>query len=214
MKREIDAQGGECTVVTADVTKEDDVKRMVAATLQRHGRIDVLHNNVGGNKGGGRVTELDESLWDATLKLNLNTAMLCCKHVIPHMIAQGGGSIVNVSSLAGMIGLFDRKTSLVAYSTAKAGLSGFTRALAADHAAEGVRVNCIVVGMVETPLIVAQQGPEVLEKRRAAIPLRTAGTAWDVAHAAVYLASDEARWVTGVDVPIDGGQMRLFERPR
>jgi NAD(P)-dependent dehydrogenase (short-subunit alcohol dehydrogenase family) len=130
------------------------------------------------------------------------------------MIANGGGSIINVSSLAGMIGLFDRKTSLVAYSTAKAGLSGFTRALAADHAAEGVRVNCIVVGMVETPLIVALQGPDVLEKRRAAIPLRTAGTAWDVAHAAVYLASDESRWVTGVDLPIDGGQMRLFERPR
>ena len=214
LRREIETQGGECSVITADVTKEEDVKRMVAATIERHGRIDVLHNNVGGNKGGGRVTELDESLWDATLKLNLNTAMLCCKHVIPHMIAQGGGSIVNVSSLAGMIGLFDRKTSLVAYSTAKAGLSGFTRALAADHAAEGVRVNCIVVGMVETPLIVAQQGPEVLEKRRAAIPLKTAGTAWDVAHAAVYLASDESRWVTGVDLPIDGGQMRLFERPR
>ncbi|HEX2828626.1 MAG TPA: SDR family NAD(P)-dependent oxidoreductase [Burkholderiales bacterium] len=214
LKREIDAAGGECIVCVADVAQEDDVKRMVATTVERHGRIDVLHNNVGGNKGGGRVTELDESLWDATMKLNLNSAMLCCKHVIPHMIAQGGGSIVNVSSLAGMIGLFDRKTSLVAYSTAKAGLSGFTRALAADHAADGIRVNCIVVGMVETPLIVALQGPDVLEKRRAAIPLRTAGTAWDVAHAAVYLASDESRWVTGIDLPIDGGQMRLFERPR
>jgi NAD(P)-dependent dehydrogenase (short-subunit alcohol dehydrogenase family) len=214
LEKQIRDDGGECTVIAADVTKEHEVQHMVAATIGRYGRIDVLHNNVGGNKGGGRVTELDESVWDATLRLNLNSAMLCCKHVIPHMIAQGGGSIVNVSSLAGMIGLFDRKTSLVAYSTAKAGLSGFTRALAADHAADGVRVNCIVVGMVETPLIVKQQGPEVLEKRRAAIPLKTSGTAWDVAHAAVYLASDESRWVTGVDLPIDGGQMRLFERPR
>ena len=212
--RAIEAEGGECSVVAADVSKDGDVRRMVDATMQRYGAIDILHNNVGGNRGGGRVTELDEPVWDATMKLNLNTAMLCCKHVIPHMIAKGGGSIINVSSLAGMIGLFDRKTSLIAYSTAKAGLSGFTRALAADHAADGIRVNCIVVGMVETPLIVKQQGPEVLEKRRAAIPLKTAGTGWDVAHAAVYLASDESRWVTGVDLPIDGGQMRLVERPR
>ena len=214
LMRAIEAEGGECSIVAADVTKDGDVSRMVDATMKRYGAIDILHNNVGGNRGGGRVTELDEPVWDATMRLNLNTAMLCCKHVIPHMIANGGGSIVNVSSLAGMIGLFDRKTSLVAYSTAKAGLSGFTRALAADHAVDGIRVNCIVVGMVETPLIVAQQGPEVLEKRRRAIPLQTAGTGWDVAWAAVYLASDESRWVTGVDLPIDGGQMRLFERPR
>jgi NAD(P)-dependent dehydrogenase (short-subunit alcohol dehydrogenase family) len=214
LQRAIEADGGECTVCVADVTKENDVRRMVDTTIERYGAIDVLHNNVGGNRGGGRVTELDERVWSETLALNLDTAMLCCKHVIPHMIEQRDGSIVNVSSLAGMIGLFDRRTSLVAYSTAKAGLSGFTRALAADHAAEGIRVNCIVVGMVETPLIVAQQGPEVLEKRRRAIPLQTAGTGWDVAWAAVYLASDESRWVTGVDLPIDGGQMRLFERPR
>ena len=214
LARDIKAEGGECTAFAADVTQSGDVKRIVAATIERYGRIDVLHNNVGGNRGGGRVTELDESVWDTTMKLNLNSAMLCCKHVIPHMIVQGGGSIINVSSLAGTIGLFDRKTSLIAYSTAKAGVSGFTRALAADHASDGIRVNCIVVGMVETPLIVAQQGEAVLEKRRAAIPLRSAGTGWDVAWAAVYLASDESRWVTGVDLPIDGGQMRLFERPR
>jgi NAD(P)-dependent dehydrogenase (short-subunit alcohol dehydrogenase family) len=214
LAKEIRAEGGECIVVAADVTRDEDAQRVVATTTERYGAIDILHNNVGGNRGGGRVAEMDESVWDATMRLNLNSAMLMCKRVIPHMTATGGGSIVNVSSLAGMIGLFDRKTSLIAYSTAKAGLSGFTRALAADHAAEGIRVNCIVVGMVETPLIVAQQGPEVLEKRRRAIPLQTAGTAWDVAWAAVYLASDESRWVTGIDLPIDGGQMRLFERPR
>ena len=214
LAKAIRAEGGECIVAAADVTKEEDVRRVVATTIERYGAIDILHNNVGGNRGGGRVAEMEESVWDATIRLNLNSAMMMCKHVLPHMTAKGRGSIVNVSSLAGMIGLFDRKTSLIAYSTAKAGLSGFTRALAADHAAEGIRVNCIVVGMVETPLIVKQQGAEVLEKRRAAIPLKTAGTGWDVAHAAVYLASDESRWVTGVDLPIDGGQMRLFERPR
>ena len=214
LAREIESEGGECSVIAADVTKSGDVKRMVEAAIRHHGRIDILHNNVGGNRGGGRVVDMDEDAWHANLASNLDTAMLCCKYVIPHMIKSGGGSIINVSSLAGMIGLFDRTTSLVAYSTAKAGLSGLTRALAADHAADGIRVNCIVVGMVETPLIVAQQGAEVLEKRRRAIPLQTAGTGWDVAWAAVYLASDESRWVTGLDLPIDGGQMRLFERPR
>ena len=214
LQREIAAEGGECSVFAADATKPHDVQAMVDAAVARYGRIDILHNNVGGNRGGGRVTDMDFDAWHANLAINLDSAMLCCKYVIPRMIENGGGSIVNVSSLAGSIGLHDRKTSLIAYSTAKAGVSGFTRALAADHAAEGIRVNCIVVGMVETPLIVAQQGQEVLEKRRRAIPLQTAGTGWDVAWAAVYLASDESRWVTGIDLPIDGGQMRLFERPR
>jgi NAD(P)-dependent dehydrogenase (short-subunit alcohol dehydrogenase family) len=214
LQRQIESEGGECSVCVADVLSAKDVQRMVGETLERYGAIDILHNNVGGNRASTRVADMDETAWDASLRLNLNSAMLCCKHCIPHMIANGGGSIINVSSLAGSIGLRDAKTSLIAYSTAKAGVSGFTRALAADHAADGIRVNCIVVGMVETPLIVAQQGEAVLEKRRRAIPLQTAGTGWDVAWAAVYLASDESRWVTGVDLPIDGGQMRLFERPR
>jgi NAD(P)-dependent dehydrogenase (short-subunit alcohol dehydrogenase family) len=214
LQRRIEADGGECSVCVADVTRADDVQRMVDTTIERHGAIDILHNNVGGNRGGGRVTEMDEEVWDTSLRLNLSGTMLCCKYCVPRMIENGGGSIINVSSLAGSIGLRDPKTSLIAYSTAKAGVSGFTRALAADCAADGIRVNCIVVGMVETPLIVAQQGEAVLEKRRRAIPLQTAGTGWDVAWAAVYLASDESRWVTGIDLPIDGGQMRLFERPR
>jgi NAD(P)-dependent dehydrogenase (short-subunit alcohol dehydrogenase family) len=214
LQRAIEADGGECTVCAADVGDAEDVRRMVDTTVQRYGRIDVLHNNVGGSRGGGLFKDIKEDDWNAVLRLNLNTAMLCCQACVPHMIESGGGSIVNVSSLAGTIGLRDAKSGLVAYSTAKAGVSGFTRALAADLAPQGIRVNCIVIGMVETPLIVKQQGAEVLEKRRRAIPLQTAGNAWDVAWAAVYLASDESRWVTGVDLPIDGGQMRLFERPR
>jgi NAD(P)-dependent dehydrogenase (short-subunit alcohol dehydrogenase family) len=102
---------------------------------------------------------------------------------------------------------------LVAYSTAKAGVSGLTRSLAAELAADSIRVNCIVVGMVDTPLV-AEYGEEVREKRRLAVPLQTTGTGWDVAWAAVYLASDESRWVTGIELPIDAGQMRILDRPR
>jgi NAD(P)-dependent dehydrogenase (short-subunit alcohol dehydrogenase family) len=213
LQRLIESEGGECSVCAADVTNAEDVQRMVDTTVERYGAVDILHNNVGGNRGG-QIVDMDEDDWDACMRLNLKGTMLCCKYCIPRMIERGSGSIINVSSLAGSIGLRDRKTGLIAYSTAKAGVSGFTRALAADCAADGIRVNCIVIGMVETPLIVALQGEAVLEKRRRAIPLQTAGTGWDVAWAAVYLASDESRWVTGIDLPIDGGQMRLFERPR
>ncbi len=213
LQRTIEAEGGECSVCVADVTVASEVERMVDTTMERYGALNILHNNVGGRRGG-RITEMDQAEWDECMTLNLTSTMLCCKYSIPKMLESGGGSIINVSSIAGGMGLRDPKTSLIAYSTAKAGLSGFTRALAADCAPDGIRVNCIVIGMVETPLIVAQQGEAVLEKRRRAIPLQTAGTGWDIAWAAVYLASDESRWVTGLDLPIDGGQMRIIERPR
>ena len=157
---------------------------------------------------------MQEADWDTSMAVNLKSMMLCCKYSIPRMLEAGGGSIINASSVAGAIGVHDPHTSLIAYSTAKAGVSGLTRALAADYAADGIRVNCLIIGMVESPLIVALQGEEVLEKRRRAIPLQIAGTGWDVGWAAVYLASDESRWVTGIDLPIDGGQMRILERPR
>jgi NAD(P)-dependent dehydrogenase (short-subunit alcohol dehydrogenase family) len=200
-------------VCAADVTNARDVERMVETTIERYGKLDILHNNVGGGPTG-HIVEVSEEDWDASMTVNLKSMMLCCKYSIPRMREAGGGSIINASSVAGAIGFRDPKTSLVAYSTAKAGVSGLTRALAADYAADGIRVNCIIIGMVETPLVVARQGEEVLEKRRRAIPLQTAGTGWDVGWAAVYLASDESRWVTGIDLPIDGGQMRILERPR
>ena len=215
LQRTIEEEGGDCLVCVADVTKAPEVERLVETTVQRYGKLDILHNNVGGGGGsGGHVVELTEDAWDRCLAVNLKSTMLCCKYSIPRMLEAGGGSIINVSSILGAIGVRDPKTSLVAYSTAKAGVSGFTRAVAADYAADGIRVNCIMIGMVETPLIVALQGAEALEKRRRAIPLQTAGTGWDVGWAAVYLASDESRWVTGVELPIDGGQLRILERPR
>ena len=215
LQRTIEEAGGECMVCAADVTRAADAERVVETAVERYGRLDILHNNVGGSAGSvGRVVEVAEDAWDRCLDVNLKSAMLCCKYSIPRMIEGGGGSIINVSSFVGAIGVRDVKTGILAYSTAKAAVNGFTRALAADHAGDGIRVNCILIGMVETPLIVAQQGEAALETRRRAIPLQTPGTGWDVGWAAVYLASDESRWVTGVELPIDGGQMRILERPR
>jgi NAD(P)-dependent dehydrogenase (short-subunit alcohol dehydrogenase family) len=213
LQRTIQEEGGESSVYTADVTNAADVERMVETAMQHYGRLDILHNNVGGGTYG-RITEVSEEDWDTSMNVNLKSMMLCCKYSIPRMITSGGGSIINVSSIAGAIGLRDRQTGLIAYSTAKAGVSGLTRALAADYAAVGIRVNCIIIGMVDTPIAVALLGEEARERRRLAVPLQTAGTGWDVGWAAVYLASDESRWVTGIELPIDGGQMRIIERPR
>lgn len=215
LQRTIEREGGECAVCAADVTKAADVARMVETAVQRYGRLDILHNNVGGGgfMGAATMTDMTEEEWDATMQANLTSMMLCCKYSIPPMRQAGGGSIINVSSLAGVVGVRDPKTGFVAYSAAKAGVSGLTRALAAELAADGIRVNCIVVGLVDTP-VVAELGADVREKRRLAVPLQTTGTGWDIGWAAVYLASDESRWVTGLDLPIDGGQLRVLQRPR
>jgi NAD(P)-dependent dehydrogenase (short-subunit alcohol dehydrogenase family) len=215
LQRTIEREGGACTVCTADVTRATDVARVVDTAVQRYGRLDILHNNVGGGgyMGAASLADMTEEEWDTAMQGNLKSMMLCCKYSIPALRQSGGGSIINVSSIAGVMGVRDPKTGFVAYSTAKAGVSGLTRSLAAELAADGIRVNCIVVGMVDTP-VVANLGPDVREKRRLAVPLQTTGTGWDVGWAAVYLASDESRWVTGLDLPIDGGQMRILERPR
>ncbi len=208
---EMKAEGAECVAVAADVTVEDDVRRMVASTMQRYGRIDILHNNVGAG-GPGTVVDVSEEVWDNAMRANLTSVMLCCKHAIPHMVAGGGGSVINVSTVAAIRGFRRSGSGFAAYSAAKAGVLGLTRAIAADHAGEQVRANCLVVGMVNTPQL-AKFGEEHREKRRLAVPLRTEGTGWDVAWAAVYLAADESRWVTGACLPIDGGQAALSNWP-
>ena len=203
--------GGETTAFAADVTDPEATEAMAAFAVERYGRLDVLHNNVGVGAGGNTVTgSLGD--WDRLLQANLTSAMLCCRACIPRMRAGGGGSIINVSSTAGMIGL-SGTPGAVAYTATKAGLQGLTLSVAADHAAEGIRANCLIVGTVATPLV-AHLGGEARERRRKAVPLQTEGTGWDVAWAAVYLASDEARWVTGVMLPIDGGFQSIKAWPR
>ncbi|MBL8769764.1 MAG: SDR family oxidoreductase [Phenylobacterium sp.] len=207
----IRAEGGEASAFAADVTRPEDTEAMAAFAADRYGRVDILVNNVGVGAGGNTVTvSLDD--WHRLLETNLTSAMLCCRACIPRMRAGGGGSIVNISSTAGLLGL-SGTPGAVAYAATKAGLQGLTLSVAADHAAEGVRSNCLVVGTVYTPLV-AGMGEEARERRARAVPLQTEGTGWDVAYAATYLASDESRWVTGVLLPIDGGFVGVRPWPR
>jgi NAD(P)-dependent dehydrogenase (short-subunit alcohol dehydrogenase family) len=200
-------EGGAAIALAADVTRDADVIATVAATMAQWGRIDVLHNNVGLATMGGPV-ELSEEAWRRTMDVNVTGLFLACKHVLPIMLAQGKGAIVNVSSLAGF-----RYTGYpyIAYYAAKGAVNQFTVGLALQHAAEGVRVNAVMPGLVDTPLIHQQiagqykSAAEMVAARDALSPTGKMGTAWDVAHAALFLASDEAAYVNGVCLPVDGG---------
>jgi NAD(P)-dependent dehydrogenase (short-subunit alcohol dehydrogenase family) len=211
LRAEIESEGGTCSVCCADVTRETEVKRMVATAVERYGKIDVLHNNVGMG-GPGTVVSVSEELWDKVATVNLKSVMWCCKYTIPRMIESGGGSIINVSTVAAIQGVRRGEVGFAPYAASKAGMVGLTLSMAADFAPHGVRVNCLTVGLVNTPQL-AKFGEEARERRRLAVPLQTEGTAWDVAWAAVYLASDESRWVTGAQIPVDGGLSSLREFP-
>jgi NAD(P)-dependent dehydrogenase (short-subunit alcohol dehydrogenase family) len=183
---------------------------MADACLAAYGRIDILHNNVGIGTGDRELTVLDEKDWDHILSVNLKTAFLACKSVLPVMRQQESGAIVNVSSLAAVAAAVD----LTAYKVSKAGLNAMTQVLAIGNAHYGIRVNAIQPGLIETPMAIEslsrERGipkDELIRDRDARVPLRgKMGTAWDVANAAVFLASDEAQFITGVVLPVDGGQ--------
>lgn len=195
----ITTEGGEASVFTADVTKVADCQKMVAAAVERYGRLDILHNNVG-IESKGSVVDMELTEWDNVMEVNLKSVMLASRSAIPRMIDSGGGAIINVSSVSAF-----RPRGLDAYTTSKGGVIALTRAMAVTHARDHVRVNCIAPGTVFTPMVAEWMTEEVRERRRMNTPLQTEGTAWDVAWAAVYLASDEARWVTGIVIPVDGG---------
>ena len=203
----IAAERAEAIAVTADVTRSDDIVAAVARTMAAFGRIDVLHNNVGMTVMGGPV-ELPEESWRRALDLNLTGAFLACKHVLPVMLAQGGGAIVNISSVAAVV---VNEYTYPAYSAAKAGLNHFTRALAVQYAGHGIRVNAVMPGVMDTPLIYRQiaghyaDPAEMARQRDARSPTGKMGDAWDVAYASLFLASDEARYVNGVCLAVDGG---------
>jgi NAD(P)-dependent dehydrogenase (short-subunit alcohol dehydrogenase family) len=208
---EIQRDGGTCSVFAGDVTNATDVENMVETVIQRYGKLDILYNNVG-TGGPGTAVDVTEDIWDNCIKVNMKATMLCCKYAIPRMKESGGGSIINLSTPAAVQGFRRSNTGFAAYSASKAGVIGLTRSIAADFAADGIRANCLLAGMVNTPVL-AKFGEDAREIRRLAVPLQTEGTAWDVAWAAVYLASDEARWVTGASIPIDGGQLSLRDYP-
>jgi NAD(P)-dependent dehydrogenase (short-subunit alcohol dehydrogenase family) len=205
----IDAEGGDCTVTRADVSQIDDVRTMVERCLERYGRIDILHNNVGIVRVGGPV-ETSEADWDQVLAVNLKSQFLTCKHTIPQMERQGGGAIVNISSVAAI-----RYTGIpyLTYYSSKAGILGLTQGIALQYAEKNIRANAILPGLMNTPMIVeplkdVYAGGDVekmLAIRAAQCPMKRMGDAWDVAHAAVFLASDEAKYVTGIQLVVDGG---------
>ncbi len=206
----IEAEGGRAVAFAVDVTVDEDHRTVVAEAMAGFGRIDILHNNVGVSIAGGDADALDlePDAFDRLWEINLKGMWLAARHVIPVMRDQGSGSVVNISSMAARLAY-----PLVGYKTTKVGLIGLTENLAATNARHGVRVNAILPGLMNTPMAiearVAQGTPrdEVVAARDRRVPLgRQMGSAWDVAHAALFLHSDEARFVTGVSLPVDGGQ--------
>src|SRR6266849_5318329 len=195
--KQIATEGGEAGVFAADVTRKADCEAMVSAAIQRWGAIDILHNNVG-IESRTTLFEVTEEEWDQVMAVDLKSMLLATQAAARPMVERGRGSIICVSSVAAM-----RGHGRTAYA-AKAGVIGFVRTCAAQLGPKGVRVNAIAPGMVWTPMV-ESVGPELREKRRKASPLATEGEGWDVAWAAVYLASEEARWVTGQTLVVDGG---------
>lgn len=204
----IAGEGGQAIALAADVTDSASVARAVQRTVDEFGSLDILHNNVGVTHMGGPV-ELEEGSFKASVELNLGSVYHTAKAVLPHMLKQGGGAIVNISSIASI-----RWTGYpyFAYYATKAAVNQATVALAMQYARQNIRANCILPGLIDTPLIYRQLSSqyasveEMVAARHAAVPMGRMGTAWDVAAAAVFLASDEARFITGVCLPVDGGQ--------
>ena len=206
----ITAKGGIAAACQADVTKDADIKAMVQDAMKRWGRIDVLHNNVGVSLAGGdaELLALTEEAFDRCVAINLKSCILAAKHVIPIMRQQQSGAIVNISSSA-VISTYP----YVAYKATKAAMVAFTEQLAYQNAQYGIRANVILPGLMDTPMAVDTRArtfkktrAEVAAERDRQVPLRgKMGTGWDVANAALFLASDEANFITGVTLPVDGG---------
>src|SRR3989440_1340020 len=192
-----------------DVTSSEAVAKMVRACLERYGRVDVLVNNVGGSAAGGPV-EMSEEVWDAQVDFNLKSVFLGCKHVLPVMERQGGGAIVNIASTSG---LRWGGSAQVAYAATKAGVIQLSRVVAVQYAPKGIRVNTVVPGQLHTPMVEARLAKqraggdvtELLKQRQRRIPLAIEGDGRDTANAALFLASDEARFITGTELVVDGG---------
>ena len=206
----IESEGGSCFVCEADITRAEDCQAFTRAALEAYGQIDILHNNVGIGAGDTEAVGLSEEAWDRILDVNLKGMFLSCRQVLPIMRRQRQGCVINISSIAAVCSA----TSLTAYKISKAGVNAMTQTLAIGNAKYGIRVNAIMPGLINTPMAIESHmkarditKEDLIRERDAQVPLRgKMGTAWDVACAALFLASDEAQFITGVVLPVDGGQ--------
>jgi NAD(P)-dependent dehydrogenase (short-subunit alcohol dehydrogenase family) len=201
--------GGEIKTHQCDVTSAPSVAAAVSACVERWGRVDVLVNNVGGSAAGGPV-EMAEDVWDSQVDYNLKSVFLTCKYVLPLMEDQGTGAVVNIASTSG---LRFTGAAQVAYAATKAGVIQMTRVVAVQYAPKGIRLNCVVPGQLHTPMVEARLAKQraggdveaLLKQRLARIPLGFMGDGRDTANAALFLASDDARFITGAEIVVDGG---------
>lgn len=195
--------GGDALFVKTDVTKMDEVQALVDKTVDTYGRLDCAHNNAGIEGMGGPCTECTEENWDRTIAINLTGVFNCCKAELPHMLDQGGGAIVNTASIAGLVGF----PGLPAYVASKFGVNGLTKAMALDYAKENIRVNSVCPGVIHTPMVDRVTGgdPEALKAYAAAAPVNRLGKPEEIADAVVWLCTDEASFVTGINMAVDGG---------
>ena len=201
-------EGAEAAALIADITREEDCAAIASACVDRFGRIDILHNNVGRSEGDRETAEMDAEMWDFLMAMNVKGMFLTCKHVLPVMRAQASGVIINISSIASTC-----SHNTVTYKTGKGAVNTLTHHLAMENARYGIRVNAILPGLMDTPMAIERRAREqnvdretVRQARHDRVPLlRRMGTAWDVANAALFLASDEAAYVTGLIMPVDGG---------
>ncbi len=201
--------GGTALAVEADATREADCENLIRRVAEQYGRIDVLHNNVGIGGADAGPAHIREDQWDRILAVNLKSVILPCKHALPVMREQRSGVITNISSVAAVCSV-----GFVAYKTSKAGINAYTQSLAIGNAKYGIRANVIMPGLMNTPMAIEGLSKglgipkeDLIRRRDAQVPLGAKmGTAWDVAYASLFLASDEARFITGVALPVDGGQ--------
>ena len=196
---QIEKRGGEAFATSGDVTSREDCRRFVAETVDRYGRLDVLVNNVGISKPV-QLDEPDESAWHRVIDINLTSAMLMSRYSVPEMARQGGGSIVNISSIAGM-----RAHGSLVYGPTKAAMAQLAREITVLYGRQGIRANTVAPGHVLTPHAMNLLPDDARAARRNVGPLGLEGDAWDIAMAVRFLASDEARFITGVHLPVDGG---------
>jgi NAD(P)-dependent dehydrogenase (short-subunit alcohol dehydrogenase family) len=198
----IERDGGEAILVETDVTSAESCQHAVERALDAFGGLNILVNNVGVTGPPGNAMEVDPDAFDRAMRVNVTSMVMMAKYALPPMIEAGGGAIVNISSVSGLLG---GHPSLL-YPTSKTAVIGLTRSMAAHHALQRIRVNCICPGTVYTPMVASRgMTPELREARRMGTLLQVEGTPWDVAMAAAFLVSDAARWITGIVLPVDAG---------